>query len=103
MKFSIADRIRRSQNMLAGLEANAERLAKRGLDAKFLTDYSQDFQSAVDLDAEHEAAKARAKEKTAAFHSQLRKSETYYSEARKLVKLEIPQESWQEFGIYDER
>ena len=103
MSLSIADRIRRSQNMLAGIAANGERLAKRGLDTQFLTDYHQQFTSAVDLDNEHEAAKARMKEKTAVFRAELTKTDAYYSEARKLVKLEIPQDSWQEFGIDDIR
>ncbi|WP_132018204.1 hypothetical protein [Hydrogenispora ethanolica] len=103
MNFSIADRIRRSQNMLAGLNANSEKLAKRGIDAQFLTQYTAEYQTAIDLDGEHEAAKARAKERTAAFHSQLEKADEYYAQARKLVKLEIPQDLWKEFGIYDER
>ncbi len=103
MNYSIADRFHHSQTMLAGLEANAERLAKRGLDGKFLTDYSQQFQSAIALDNEHEAAKARLKEKTAAFHGQLDQVDLLYREAKKLVKLELPQASWKEFGVYDQR
>lgn len=101
--ITIADHIRNHQNMLAGIGANSERLAKRGLDSKFLSDYSANFESVVTLDGEHEAAKAHAKEKSAAFRTQLEKVGQYYREARKLVKVEMPRESWKEFGVYDER
>ncbi len=103
MKRSISERLRRTQNMLAGLTVNTERLNKRGLDTRFMTDFTMAYQTTVDLDNRHEAAKAFLKEKTAEFHTQLGKLEEFYREAKKTVKLEMSQESWKEFGVYDQQ
>ncbi len=99
---TISERIRRTQNMLAGLLANAERMNKRGLDTQFVSEFTLAYQDTIDLDNSHEAAKAQMKVKTAEFHTQLRKTEEFYREAKKVIKLEIPQESWKQFGIYDQ-
>ena len=102
-KHTISERMRRTQNMLAGLAANTERMNKRGLDTKFVSNFTLAYQESIDLDNSHEAAKAQMKAKTAEFHSQLNKTEEFYREAKKAVKLEMPQELWKQFGIYDQQ
>jgi hypothetical protein len=46
---------------------------------------------------------ARQKEKTLAINEKLTENLGFYREARKIVKLEMPQESWKEFGITAQR
>lgn len=55
------------------------------------------------LDNEQEALKARLKEKTPALLEKTTLAEKKMSELKKLVKLELPQETWKEFGIADKR
>jgi len=52
---------------------------------------------------EQEKLKADLKSKTESLNALLDSLAGKYSEARKLVKLEIPQSQWKEFGINDKR
>jgi hypothetical protein len=58
---------------------------------------------AQQLDTEQETLKARLKEKTLEFDTRMAELIKQLSEARKVVKLEMPQESWKEFGITDKK
>lgn len=100
---SYADEIAATKVMLAGLKANTERLSKRGVDAEFISELEEDYTQSLTLDNDQEALKARLKETTAALDGWVDKMRRKRSEARKLVKLEMPKESWKEFGINDKR
>ncbi|TCL57108.1 hypothetical protein EDC14_104711 [Hydrogenispora ethanolica] len=81
--------------LLAGLSAHAEQLAKRGLDAAFVAQFNLDH---------NKHFKARLMEKTTA--ERVEKSARVgerYSLAKSLIKLELPPETWREFGIVDQR
>jgi hypothetical protein len=102
-KNSIADTLQSSKVMLAGLKANGERMARRGIDTNFLTKYEMVYHKTLRIDDEHEASKARLKEKTSELYTMLDEMKKFYWEARKMAKAEMPPESWNEFGIYDQR
>ena len=87
--------------MLAGLNTNTERLAKRGITAEFITKLQTLHDEAKALDNEQEALKARQKEKSDALNKKMEEVEAVYREAKKVVKLDLPKESWKEFGIAD--
>ena len=53
--------------------------------------------------SEQEALKARLKEKTAELEAECAGLFEIASEVRKIIKLEMPQESWKEFGIQAKR
>ena len=53
--------------------------------------------------AEQEALKSRLKEKTTALDANMAELQQKVSEAKKVVKLAIPQASWKEFGITDSK
>ena len=55
------------------------------------------------IDNEQEALKAKMKGKTEELSQTMAQMEELYREAKKVVKLEIPQEYWKEYGIADQR
>lgn len=89
--------------MLSGLNAHTETLSARGLGADFFTKLETDYRALVEVFNERQALKARLMEKTAE-KCQLQSSVTdQYMEARKIIKIALPQETWREFGIIDNR
>ncbi len=100
---SFAQTMNNSKLMLAGLKQNPEQLAKRGLDADFVNKYETAFNEAQTLDNEQEKLKAEQKSKTVALQGRLTDLGALHSEARKIVKIEMPNTSWREFGIEDKR
>lgn len=87
--------------MLAGLKANQEALAQWGVNEAFLTQYEEVYNDAMRLDNEQEALKAQLKEKTAATEGKVAAMEKFHSNAKKIVKMQMPKESWKAFGIND--
>ena len=85
--------------MLGGLAKNADRLVKRGVSEEFITKFKAAYDELRTLDQERAALMARQKEKTSAVNEKLKENLEYYREARQIIKLDLPQESWKEFGI----
>ncbi|TCL76950.1 hypothetical protein EDC14_1001235 [Hydrogenispora ethanolica] len=100
---TIAAQLGRTAEMLAGLSAHAEAMARRGIDAAFVTRLSSTYQQSLDAHTGQLAYKARMMEQTKELHDHLAELYDLYSEARKQVKIELPQETWREFGIVDQR
>lgn len=96
---SYANKMAEIKVMISGLLCNAERLAKRGVAAEFIADFNARFQKVQELNSEQEALKAKLKMKTSEFETELAGLEAKASEARKIVKIEMEQESWRAFGI----
>ncbi len=103
MAQSYADKIISAKVMLSGLNANADKIAKRGLDALYLKRFEDSYQSLQAKDNEQEAIKARLKEKTAEIEAEMVTMEGLLSESKKIVKMDFKQESWKEFGIDDKK
>lgn len=102
-KISYAEIISRAQVMTTALNANAEKVAKRGLDEAFIAAMEDDRQTAKTLNDEQEKLKADLKTKTSALNDKMDALAKKYSEAKKMVKLDFPQSQWKEFGIEDKR
>ncbi len=98
---SYADEIAATKVMLSGLKSNTEKLNKWGMDAEYLTNYDGLFNEVMSLDNEQEALKSRLKEKTATLNEKIDEMNKLYSNAKKVVKMQLPKESWREFGIED--
>lgn len=101
MKSSYADQINAARLLLGGLRNHATALARRGLDAGFATNLDTLLTDAQDLNAEQEALKSRLAEKTAALNAKLGELGKAASEVKKVAKLDLPKETWREFGISD--
>jgi len=100
-KSSFAERINSSKVMLTGLQANAEAVAKRGIDAEFITNLQSAVTASETLNGEQEALKAGLKAKTAELDGKIAELKNLMSEAKKVVKLAINKTRWLEFGISD--
>lgn len=89
------------RQMLVGLEANADEVAKRGATSVFTQNGKTLLTSIEALEAEQETLKASLKAKTAALDVALAQLKTWNSEASSAVKLTYrdQQEKWVEFGI----
>lgn len=85
------------------LQENSGRLSRRGLDADFVSQYSADLEQVQSLDNEQEQLKARLNAKTSELNDKLASLEARYSEARKIVKIEMDPAAWKQFGIQDKR
>ena len=97
--YSFADKTLATKIMIAGLKANTDLLVAWGFDAKFVTDYEKAYQDALTLNTEQQALKSRLKEKTAALGDQTDAMLKMQRKARRLVKAQLPRESWKEFGV----
>jgi len=98
---SYADEIAATKVMLAGLKSHTEELGKRGITTEFITRFEGIYQEVLALDNEQEALKSRIKEKTAVLGVKSEEMKKLRADSRKLVKMDMPQESWKEFGIED--
>jgi seryl-tRNA synthetase len=99
--FSYAEQINDTKVMLAGLKAQIERLGKRGVDNEFITGLEEIYNEVRAVDNDQEAMKARQKEISVLLREKMKELRKRYSLAKKVVKMEMPQESWKEFGIKD--
>ena len=102
-KSSFAEKINNYKTMLAGVKQNAERLARRGLDNNFITAFENNYNSSITLDNEQEKIKAELHTKTQQLDEMMNTLDKQYSEAKKIVKLDMEKSTWAEFGIQDKR
>ncbi len=102
-KNSFADKMNDSKLMLAGIKQNAERLAKRGLDSEFVTNFETAYNDTQTLDNEQEKLKAEVATKTQQVNQKLQEVGAFHSEAKKIVKIEMENSTWKEFGINAKR
>jgi hypothetical protein len=102
-KQSYAEQISAAQVMLAGLQANLERLERRGMTPEFITAMDANLGSIIGKNNEQEKLKADLKAATAALDALMAQMAKSMSEAAKVVKLEMPQEQWKEFGMAAKR
>ena len=102
-KRSYAEVINDVKLMVSGLKSNTDRVSKRGLDKDFISKLESIMVKSQTLDNEQEDLKAKLKTKTSELDNEMMELEKLMSESKKVVKLEMPQETWQAFGISDKK
>ena len=102
-KRTFAEIVNKSRLMIAGLRNNSPEVTKRGIDPSFVSQYESELQELERLDAEQERLKAELKLKTEETLAKRKQVENKLSEAKKVVKLSLPQAKWVEFGMEDKR
>lgn len=100
---SYAETISRAQVMATGLKNQAAEVAKRGIDAEFVSILEKARTDAITLNDEQERLKAELKIKTEQLKNTMKQLSKTLSEAKKIVKIAIPQAGWREFGIEDKK
>jgi hypothetical protein len=98
-----AQKISDTEVMIQGIRNNQEVLAKRRIDTIFVDEMQAGISAAISLNNEQETLKARLKEKTEQLDAAMADLTKKTAEARKIIKLDMPQSSWREFGINDKR
>ena len=78
-------------------------LEKRGIDNNFTSELDKNIETCVKLNNEQEELKARLKTKTDELNKKMAELQKKMSEAQKIIKLDMPQTTWKEFGILDKR
>jgi membrane protease subunit (stomatin/prohibitin family) len=89
--------------LVQGIRDNQEVLGKRQIDNVFADSLQADIDTAVTLNNEQESLKAKLKAKTAELDAVMTTLAKKTGEARKIIKIDMPQSSWREFGINDKR
>lgn len=100
---SFAEKMNDSKLMISGVKQQSDRLTRRGLDSKFVEKYERIFGDVQKLDKEQERLKANLKTKTETLQRKAKEMKALYSEAKKIVKIEMKNSTWREFGIQDKR
>jgi hypothetical protein len=92
-----------TQVMVKGIKDNQEVLSQRKIDDKFADNLQADVDTCIALNNEQETLKAKLKAKTEELDAAIASMNKKSSEARKIIKLDMPQSTWREFGIEDKR
>ena len=92
-----------AQVMLAGIKTNQDVLETRKIGEEFAENLDKLIGTCIKLNNEQEELKARLKTKTEELNKQMAELKARTSEARKIIKLDMPQTTWKEFGILDKR
>jgi hypothetical protein len=100
---SFAQTISDAEVMVNGIRDNQDVLAKRQIDNAFADAMQADINACIELNNEQETLKAKLKEKTEQLYGVMEALAKRDSEARKIVKMDMPQSAWREFGITDKR
>ncbi len=102
-KKSYADVISQTEMMINALRNNLETVVKRGLDEEFINQFSEARNTAISLNNRQEELKAELKTQTSMLNDKMDEVYSKLSEAKKVVKLAVPQAKWVEFGMPDKR
>jgi flagellar capping protein FliD len=100
-KRSFAEVLNATDVMEAGIRKHLDKLTRRGIDEAFVENFKKLKESVRTQNNEQESLKAQLKKKTDLLYQEFDKLTERLSECRKLVKLDIDQELWKEFGIQD--
>jgi phospholipid N-methyltransferase len=98
-----AQTINDAEVMAKGIRDNQEVLSKRQIDTAFANALKTDIDKSIALNGEQESLKAKLKEKTKQLDTVMTSLKAKAGEARKIIKMYMPQSSWREFGIEDKR
>ena len=93
--------ISETQVMVKGIKDNVTILSQRKIDNAFAKDLQDYIDECITLNNEQESLKAKLKSKTEKLNSTMSILGKKAGEARKIIKIDIPQSSWREFGIED--
>jgi hypothetical protein len=89
--------------MVNGIRAHQDVLAQRKIDNVFANELQSNVDVCIALNVEQETLKAKLKTKTEELDAAFATMQKKAAEARKIIKLDVPQSSWKKFGINDKR
>ena len=102
MPKSFAEKINKAKLLVEAMRNNKETLPKP-LTEEFIEDLAKKADLAAELNSVQEKLKADLKTKTQELSKTITEIESKVSFIKKLIKIDIPQTQWKEFGIEDKR
>ena len=103
MAKTFAQRLSDARLMVAGIRAHKDELAGVTLGEEQAAAMEAQFNKLRELDTQQEKLKAELKTCTAELDKQAKELDDALKDAKKRVKLTLPQSLWQEFGISDKK
>ena len=103
MAKTFAQKLSDARLMSAGIKAHKDELAGVTLGEEQAAAMEAQFNKLRELDTQQEKLKAELKTCTAELDKQAKELDDALKDAKKRVKLTIPQSLWQEFGISDKK
>jgi hypothetical protein len=99
MSNAFSDRIVSNKIMIANIKANQDRLTTWGLTSQYVTQMETLFNDVLTMDNNHEALKAQLKTMTADLNAKMEQLEQMFRDAKKIIKIQEPQEAWVGYGF----
>ena len=99
MDRSYAHRIDRVKGILGGMTAYADKLEKWGITQEFITNMTTLYNQASENEQKKNALKASTQQLTVAQDGVMEELENSCAMVKKLVRFELPKETWPEFGF----
>lgn len=103
MAKTFAQRLSDARLMVAGIRAHKDELAGVTLGDEQAAAMEAQFNKLRELDTQQEKLKAELKTCTAELDKQAKELDDALKDAKKRVKLTLPQSLWQEFGMSDKK
>ena len=103
MAKTFAQRLSDARLMVAGIRSHKDELAGVNLGEEQAAAMEVQFNKLRELDTQQEKLKAELKTCTAELDKQAKELDDVLKDAKKRVKLTLPQSLWQEFGISDKK
>lgn len=99
---SYADSLFDAKVMIDGLKNNKEKLPA-GIDEAFINNLETLSDQVQKINSEQEKLKADLKSKTKILEDSHKMLLKQYADAKKRIKLDVPQTQWREYGIEDKK
>ncbi len=96
---TFAHQLNQAKNLLEGLKANAERMVKRGITPEILARMAELLDRANQIETRRNGLKAQSQEATTEQEQVMGELNAICTEARKLVRIEMPEDTWPAFGF----
>ena len=98
-EMSYMKKMNKTEVLLEGLYHNKERLRECGITSEIIAKLEGIHHSLYELSICQKALEARLKAKTTEINRQVMELENIYRKVTEVVKVELPQDAWQDFGI----
>ena len=96
---TFAHQLNRAKNLLEGLKANAETMAKRGVTPESLARMEELLGRASQNETKRNALRAQSLAATTEQEQVMAELNAMSTEFRKLVRIEMPEDTWPAFGF----
>ena len=103
VSFSLANKLKRGDNMSAGLVEHSEILTPKGLNEAYVEGLNTLLRECRTMDEEQQILKGQLREKTSALQAKAKELNDALGYCGVVVKRVMPKERWVDFGITSKR